>query len=90
MDDMDQDDSKKTLSIDQKKVISLLEKNLQIAKENQAFLKKFARYFLLVKIWTGLKVLIIVIPIVLGFIYLPPVVRNFIETYKNIILRLGS
>jgi hypothetical protein len=32
--------------------------------------------------WSFIRLFLIIIPIILGFIYLPPIVKDFLETYS--------
>lgn len=52
-----------------------------------ADIKKIKRYMRWQKIYSLFVVLLIVVPIFLGFIYLPPYVRELIDTYKSILTR---
>ncbi len=47
--------------------------------------EKTRKYLLRLKILGVLKVLLIATPIILAIIYLPPVVRKFIEDYKSFV-----
>jgi len=62
----------------------------KIALELEAIsaeLKKIKKYIRWQKIYSFLTVLLIVVPIVLGFIYLPPFLRQFLGLYKSLLGR---
>jgi hypothetical protein len=62
----------------------LLEKNLKLAEKLQKDIKYIKRYVITSQILGVLKILIIVVPIVLGIIYLPPLIREMMEPYKQL------
>lgn len=53
----------------------------------EADIKKTKSYIRWQKIYSLLTVLFIVVPIVLGFIYLPPFLRQFVDSYKSVLGR---
>jgi len=61
----------------------LMDKNLKLAKENQEMLKKVRKYLLISRVWGLIKILIIVTPIILGILYLPPLVDDFFKEFKE-------
>src|SRR6056297_1896739 len=63
----------------------LVKKNLELNQEIYEMLKSVKRYVLIQQIFSVLKILIIVIPIILGIIYLPPL----FEQYQSL-LNLGG
>jgi hypothetical protein len=52
-----------------------------------ADIKKIKLYIRWQKIYSLFVVLLIVVPIILGFIYLPPYVRELLDAYKSILTR---
>ena len=52
-----------------------------------ADIKKIKRYIRWQKIYSLFVVLLIVVPILLGFIYLPPYVHELLDAYKSILTR---
>ena len=52
-----------------------------------ADIKKIKRYIRWQKIYSLFVVLLVVVPTILGFIYLPPYVRELLDTYKSILTR---
>lgn len=68
-----------------KKIRELLEENLEIAKANQQALAKIQRWILWQRILGVAKVLIIIIPIILGIIYLPSLLEKAFAPYKELL-----
>lgn len=73
--------TKKEIKIEDLK--KLMDENLKLAKENREMLKKVKKYLLISRIWGFLKILIIVTPIILGIIYLPPLIDDFVQGVKE-------
>ena len=62
----------------------ILEENLKISqeiKENTQYIKKFV---IVSQVFSFLKLLIIIIPIVLGIIYLPPLLKDAVSQYQQL------
>jgi hypothetical protein len=64
---------------------ALLEKNLKVAEETQAMVKKIKNYMAMQKIVSLIYFLIIVIPIVLSIIYLPPLLKDYAGQYQDLL-----
>ena len=69
----------------QKELRKLLQENLEISKELQEMTKKINRWVVWQRFWSVLKILIIVIPIVIGVLYLPPLVHKMVEPYQQLL-----
>ncbi len=67
----------------------LLEKNLELNQEIFKMVKSIKIYVITQRIWFVLKILIIVVPITLGIIYLPPLLKDVVGKYQQL-LGLGS
>jgi hypothetical protein len=69
------------------KLESLLRDNLEstakILKDIR-FIKKSLRWQ---RAWSVFRFLLIVVPIILGVIYLPPLIKETLETYRNLLIR---
>lgn len=63
----------------------LLEKNLEMNKEIREMVKSVKTYIVWQRVWFVLKLVIIIIPITLGFIYLPPILSDIFEQYKGVL-----
>ena len=65
-------------------VKKLLEKNLKLTEEIHRMAKSIKSFMMWQKIFGFLKILIIVVPIVIGIIYLPPLLKNIFEQYQGL------
>jgi len=63
----------------------LLQVNLTRSDEILAAVKGIKSYIRWQQIWSVLRFLIIIIPIVLGFIYLPPLIKDALESYRSLL-----
>jgi hypothetical protein len=63
----------------------ILEKNLQLTEEIYKKTKYIKRYVIISQIMGFIKILLILIPIVLGIIYLPPLLKDVYSQYKNLL-----
>ncbi len=63
----------------------LLEKNLKLNEEILERLKKVHHFVIWQRIFGLVKILLIVVPLILGFIYLPGILKNAIEPYKELL-----
>lgn len=63
----------------------LLELNLQKNEEILKISREIKKYIKWQQIWSTLRFLLIVVPIVLGFIYLPPIVRDLFDNYRGLL-----
>ena len=62
----------------------LMRQNLEYTKKILELEEKSKKYILWLKIVNLLKLLIILIPIILALAYLPPVMKDFFEKYKEL------
>ena len=72
---------------------ALLKKTLELSEENNHILKKMHRAARLAFVWGFIKILIVVIPLVIGYLYLLPRIeiwRGEIEQVKSVIPALNS
>lgn len=63
----------------------LLELNLQKNEEILKISRDIKKYIKWQNIWSSLRFVLIVIPIVLGFIYLPPLFKDVFKTYSDLL-----
>ncbi|MDD5290582.1 MAG: hypothetical protein PHZ04_00505 [Patescibacteria group bacterium] len=63
----------------------LLEENLKLTAETHKMVKKIKSYMFWQNVWSFLKVLIVVVPIILGIIYLPPLLKGVFQQYKSLL-----
>lgn len=60
----------------------LLRANLEHSKEILKISKEIKSYIKWQNIWSISRFVIIVIPIILGFIYLPPLIKDAFQSYR--------
>ncbi|MGE5425716.1 MAG: hypothetical protein ACM3PZ_01435 [Bacillota bacterium] len=65
----------------------LLKQNLEISKDMQAMIKHINSYVAWQRIFGWLKFILILIPIIIGVLYLPPFIR---EAYRELISIIKS
>lgn len=65
------------------KLADLLQANLDRNEEILKISKEIKKYMRWQNIWGTLRTVLIVGPIVLGFIYLPPFIKEVVEYYKS-------
>ncbi len=63
----------------------LLEKNLELNQEIHKMVKSIRVYVIGQRIWFVIKMLFILVPVILGFIYLPPLVKDLMDKYHNLL-----
>jgi hypothetical protein len=66
---------------------NLLEQNLKKNEEILKISKDIKKFMKWQQIWSTLRFLLIFVPIILGFIYLPPIIKDLITNYRSL---LGS
>lgn len=66
-------------------VKKLLEKNIKLTEEILKKTKYIKRYVIMSQILGFFKILIIVVPIVLGIIYLPSLLKNAYSQYQELL-----
>lgn len=67
-----------------KQIKKLLEENIKLNKELLEKTEKIEKYVKLRKVWGVLKVVFIAIPLILSFIYLPPLLKPIVDEYLKI------
>jgi len=63
----------------------LLEQNLEYSKQIYRYTKYVKNYAFWAQVAGVIKILLIVVPIILGIIYLPPLLGNVFEQYKGVL-----
>ncbi len=64
----------------------LLRDNLERSDEILKISQEIKRYIRWQNLWGILRLLLIAIPIILGFIYLPPLVKEVFQSYKTLLI----
>lgn len=62
----------------------VLRQNQLLMKEVHQLNKKVSRYILMSQIGVLVKILLILTPLVVAFIYLPPLIKNYLGTYQSL------
>ena len=63
----------------------LMEENLALTKELLAMTKKVKNYIVWQQVFGFVKILLIAVPIILGIIYLPPLLKQVYGTYQELL-----
>ncbi len=64
---------------------NLLEENLKLTKEIHKMTKYIRRYIIFSQIIGFLKLVLIIVPIILGIIYLPPLLKDVFAQYQELL-----
>lgn len=73
--------------MEEEKIKKLLQENIKYSKEILKLSVKIRRYIFFAQIMTVIKIIIIVVPIILAFIYLPPYLEDLIEKLNDLLLQ---
>lgn len=68
----------------------LVQKNLELNLEMMEILQGMKKHIAWQKVFSLLKLLIIVVPVALGFIYLPPIFADILDKVKAYLIDLKS
>jgi hypothetical protein len=68
-----------------KSMEELLRQNLETMNELQEKVNKVYKYIKWQRAFFGIKILIILIPLILSIIYLPAILQNFIAPYQELL-----
>lgn len=63
----------------------LVEKNLELTEEIHRMTKKINSFIAFQKVMSVVYFLLIVIPLILSFIYLPPLIGNIVGQYQDLL-----
>ncbi len=69
---------------DLKEIKVLLKENIKLNKRILGSTEKINKYVKFRKIWGVIKIVLIVVPLVLSFIYLPPLLKPVINEYMKL------
>ena len=87
MNDEIKNESSKT---ENNRIEELLERNLELTEEIHLMTKKITRFVFWQKVLGALNILIIVVPLILGVIYLPPLLKTVAGQYLKLIEESGG
>ncbi|MCX6794766.1 MAG: hypothetical protein NTY31_02145 [Candidatus Falkowbacteria bacterium] len=73
-----------TNKFDFQKLEELLQDNLKNSAATLQAIKDIKRYIRWQQVWSTCRFFLIVVPLVLGFIYLPPLIKDALQSYKNL------
>ncbi len=62
----------------------LLNQNLAVSQEILKVTKYLKRRAQMETVWTIVKILLIVVPLIIGIIYLPPILKGALSSYGSI------
>lgn len=62
----------------------LLERSLRLSEDNNRILKKMERRLRWAIIWGFIKIAIIIVPLVLGYIFLEPYISDAVGNYQGV------
>jgi len=71
---------------DFEKLEALLQENMKSSTVMLQAIKDIKKYIRWQQIWSTLRFFLIVVPIILGFIYLPPLLKDALQQYKDLLL----
>ena len=67
------------------KLKELTEKNIKLSEDILSLSKKINSFVIWQRIFGVIKILIIIVPIILGVIYLPALLDGVLDTYKELL-----
>lgn len=83
--DLSQKEDDDKLDFKDNEVKKLLEKNLEMTEEVYRIIKKVNKYLVMQQVFGFLKILVIIVPIILGLIYLPPLLKDVFDQYQQLL-----
>ena len=63
----------------------VLKKNLELTQDIHRMVKKINKFIIWQQVIGVIKILLIIVPLVAGFIYLPGLLKNALEPYKELL-----
>ena len=67
------------------KLKALVEKNIEISQEILGLAKYFKKYIFWRKVFTYLRIILILVPLIIAFVYLPPFLRDLLKSFQALI-----
>ena len=64
---------------------AMIRKNLELTEEIHDMIKGIKRHMFWSNVWGFLKILIIIIPLIVGIIFLPPLLKGIFDQYKDVL-----
>ena len=75
----------KSAELKDDRIEKLLRRNLELTEEIHKMTKRIDQFVFWQKVLGTLQILIIVVPIILGVIYLPPLLENVLSQYQKLL-----
>ncbi|MFA6194671.1 MAG: hypothetical protein WC719_02920 [Patescibacteria group bacterium] len=72
--------------IELEKLEGLLQDNLKSSAEVLQAVNSIKKYIRWQQVWSTLRFFLIAVPIALGFIYLPPLIKDALQSYKTFLI----
>ena len=85
MDNIKENSTDKVVDLEKQELKELLELNIKKSEEILAMSREIKNYIKWDQIWSMVRFLLIVVPVVLGVIYLPPILREAFDSYKSLL-----
>lgn len=86
MPEINKPDSEQLAKSDFARLEGLLQENLKSSATMLKAVQDIKKYIRWQQIWSTFRFFLIIIPIILGFIYLPPLIQDAFQQYKNLLL----
>jgi len=67
-------------------ITKLLQANLERSEEILKISQEIKKYIRWQNIWGILRLFLIVVPLIIGFIYLPPLIKEIFQSYKSLLM----
>jgi len=71
--------------LNQADLAKLMQDNLARSEEILTTVRQIKTYMFWQQVWAGFRFFLIAIPVVLGVIYLPPLIKDIFESYRNLL-----
>ena len=68
----------------------LLEKNIELSEQILVLTTKTRRYIFWQQVYDAFKFLVIIVPLVIGIFYLPPLLKNAFSQYSSLMSGSGE
>jgi len=79
--ELDREKESSTLLIEQNE---LLRHNLEVSQEILEKTDIIKNYVKWQKVWSTVRLLLILVPILIGFLYLPPLIKNYLDQFSSL------
>jgi len=80
----------KTKKLNKTSLERLLKENLELNEKIYKSCQKTEKYIFSIRAWGIIKFVLVLIPVIIGVLYLIPLVGNFIDLYKDFFINAGE